>query len=171
MRKRIQKKESMDQIIERRNKRLLSFFHHYFDQDRVKIHGDKNKPAIILDDKFVLNCYAHNFDLIFTDKDFKGNSLYTIKLQQKPYQEYLGEKEFFHWIDGYEHRQCYYIQVKGTKLRLSGYNFKDKNPENKEDGNKYPVFSEFNYKLYFTKEYADEIIKDYSSKTLNLEII
>ena len=49
-----------------------------------------------------------------------------------------------------------------------GYTFKDKNPETEI---KFPVFSEINYKYYFSKEFPLKIIEQYKSKKLNLQLL
>jgi hypothetical protein len=75
---------------------------------------------------------------------------------------------FFTWLKQTNQRNCYRINVVGTNLFLSGYTFKDKNPETEI---KFPVFSEINYKYYFSKEFPLKIIEQYKSKKLNLQLL
>ena len=58
------REETLDEMVSRRNKRLLNFFNiHGFN---VRIVGDEQKPAVILNEAYVLSCYVKNFDLHFT---------------------------------------------------------------------------------------------------------
>lgn len=150
----------------RRNKRVLKFFE-ILDLD-VKLYGNINNPAVIYRNHTALSCYVHNFNLIFTDKPKSGKEIFRYKLLD---EQLFNEQQvdlIYDWLHNYTHRSCFAVGVVGTNLRLSGYNFinKERLPENQ-----YPVFSEFDYKLYFDKEYAEGIVNDYSTDSLMLELI
>ncbi len=142
----------LKQTIEKRNKRLATFFEQL--ELDVEIIGDMETPAIIKD-QFCLSCYVHNFNLVFTDHYDQGKELYRIKLQK----EQLYEKEaILNWLNTATHRRIYKIKMRERDLFLVGYNFKDKsNPEDK-----YPVFGKFAPKIYFTTDYAQELIDLYN---------
>lgn len=154
-----------EEIIERNN-RVKNFFNQFID---VEIYGDINNPAVIFDNKKILNCYVHNFKLNFTDKPKDGETLFSIRLSDNKFTMTEQQKElFFTWLKQTNQRNCYRINVVGTNLFLSGYTFKDKNPETEI---KFPVFSEINYKYYFCKEFPLKIIEQYKSKKLNLQLL
>jgi hypothetical protein len=141
----------LKQTIEKRNKRLASFFEH-IGLD-VEIIGDMETPAIIKEE-YCLSCYVHNFNLVFTSHYDQGKELYRIKLQKD--QEYDAEQVRV-WLETAQHRRIYKIKMSDRDLFLVGYNFKDKN----KPDDKYPVFGKFAPKIYFTDEYAKELITLY----------
>jgi hypothetical protein len=141
----------LKQTIEKRNARLAAFFEQ-LGLD-VEIIGDMETPAVIKE-QFCLSCYVHNFNLIFTDHYDQGNELYRIKLQKE--QEYETEP-IVNWLQTATHRRVFRIKMKEHEMYLVGYNFKNK--DNPED--KYPVFGKFAPKIYFTEDYAIDLIKLY----------
>lgn len=156
--------EDLEDIIKRRNKRLKEFWDKT--EISVRIIGNKNTPAIIFDNRKILSCYVRNFDLIFLDKN-DGNEVLRIKLTEIPQD--VNDTIFLEWFSDCEHKDCYSIRLIGTQLRLCGYNFvKD---DNGVISFKYPVFSEHDFKLYFSKQVVEDIIETYNSETLNLELI
>jgi hypothetical protein len=148
-----------DEAIQRRNKRLLNFF---IDSGiPVRLIGDDNCPAVVYKEKYVLSCYVKNFDLIFTDKPKEGSEVTRVKLQQGVS---FPKEDLVKLLDNCEHRKVYRVKVKGTSLFLSGYNFLDK--QNSEG--RYPVFSKFGSKIYFSQEYAEQICADYAEYDLEI---
>ena len=141
----------LKQTIEKRNKRLVDFFE-TIGLD-VEIIGDMETPAVIKE-QYCLACYVHNFNLIFTDHYDQGNEVYRIKLQKE--QEYDTDL-ILNWLKTATHRRIYRIKMKEHDMYLVGYNFKNKN--NPEE--KYPVYGKYAAKIYFTDEYAQELIKFY----------
>lgn len=147
-------KEERENWIERRNDLLKSFFSKSDLPFEVKVF-DVNKPMVMLGNK-VMNCYVHNFNLKFTNKAINGDTIFEIKLNKYVHPDELGQ-DFYDWVHNYEHRETYKIQLGNENLFLSGYNF-----TNREKGEgRYPVFASLNYKIYFNKEYAENICRDY----------
>jgi len=144
--------------IKRRNKRLLTFFKDS-GIDEVRLIGNENCPAVIYKERFVLSCYVKNFELIFTDKPFEGTEVARVKLLHGANAD---KTELIALLDNCEHRKVYRVKVKDVELYLAGYNFLDK--ENSEG--KFPVFSRHNPKIYYDKEYADQICADYTDYDL-----
>jgi hypothetical protein len=157
-------KENLEDVIERRNLRIKQFFE--LCKIQIRLIGDKNTPAIIIDDSYVLNCYVHNFELRFTDQVIQGNIVYTVKLTEKPN---FDKNKVMSCINDFEKRKVFKIQVNNSnpKLYLSGYNFLDKI---KKDG-RYPVFSSYIPKVYFSKEKAEEIVNTLSNDGYDLVIL
>lgn len=160
-----------EKAIQRRNSKLQHFFETYFPESidcevNIKIIGNKHAPAVIMDDRILLSCYAHNFDLFFTDVPKNGSTMHQEKLtwEMEPNQEAI--KNWFHTA---QHRPIYKIKVSGVSLYLAGYNFRHKSKENPEG--KYPVFAPAGYKYYFTKEKAEEIVTTYSTEQMPLEVV
>lgn len=149
--------------IEKRNSRLADFF-----EDKgieVKIIGDFNKPAVVYEpNNICLCCYVHNFELIFTDKPTGGNELFRIKLTEKVDQNHNEEIE--NWFYNTKHRDLYRIaiDIDMFSLFLTGFH-KTINDEH------IPVFCEVNPKYYFTKEKAEEVVKQYSGEEIKLIVI
>ena len=157
------RKEDLEEIIKRRNFRIKNFFE--ICQLPIRLIGDKNSPAMVLNDKYVLNCYIHNFELRFTDNPIQGNTIYTVKLTEKPN---FDKNKVMSCINDYEKRQLYKIRLNNSKpiLYLSGYNFLNK--EEKEG--RYPVFSSYIPKVYFSEEKANEVLNELSKDGYDLVI-
>lgn len=145
--------KDLKQTIQKRNQRLAEFFKN-LGLD-VEIVGDMETPAIIKGN-YCLACYAHNFNLIFTDHYDQGNEVYRVKLQK--IQDYKVEP-IIEWLKTATHRRIYRLQMKQEpKLYLVGYNFKSKETAATD---KYPVYGKHAAKIYFTEDYAREIKEFY----------
>ncbi len=146
--------KDLKQTIQKRNFRLAKFWEK-LGLD-VEVIGDMETPAVIKED-YCLACYVHNFNLIFTDHYDQGKELYRVKLQKV--QEY-DTAPIIEWLKTATHRRIYRIRMKTEPhLLLVGYNFKSKDTGDKE---KYPVFGRYGAKVYFTEDYASDIMKYYS---------
>lgn len=144
--------------IKRRNKRLFLFFKDS-GVDEIRLIGNENCPAVLYKERFVLSCYVKNFELIFTNQPQQGEEVARIKLHHGARTE---KSELIKLLDNCEHRKVYRVKMRDAELYLAGYNFVDK--EN-VDG-RYPVFARFNTKVYFDREYAEQICKDYEDYNL-----
>ncbi len=144
--------KELKQTIQKRNQRLDQFWNK-LGLD-VEIIGDMETPAVIKDN-YCLACYVHNFSLIFTDHYDQGKELYRVKLQKDQQFEI---EPIIDWMKTATHRRIYRIKMKSEpNLYLVGYNFKSKDAV--ED--KYPVFGKFGAKVYFTEDYAKDIVNLY----------
>lgn len=152
-----------ERVISRRNERLQRFFELYYEgTDTVfRLIGDKNCPAIIVNEVQCLSCFVKNFNLHFTNKPNQGDVIETVKLQKDQQMDKVRIAEVLAMA---EHREVFKIQHGDSGLFLAGYNFKNKS----ELAGKYPVFSRFNPKIYFSKEYADEIVESYTDYDLKV---
>ena len=166
MRKRIlrPRKNDLKEVVERRNKRLINFFS--LCGYPVRLIADENSPAIVIEDKHVLNAYVHNFELRFTDSYNQGNIIYTIKLSENPN---FDKNKVVSCIEDYPKRELSKILLSGSspKLFLSGYNFLNK----EEKLGKYPVFAAYIPKVYFTEEKAKEITDELTSLGYDVQTI
>ncbi len=152
--KRKMSKELKD-TIQKRNHRLSKFWEK-LGLD-VEIIGDMETPAVIKGD-YCLACYVHNFNLIFTNHYDKGDEVYKVKLQKNIDFEI---EPILEWLKTATHRRIYKIRMKSEpNLFLVGYNFKSK--EGEQENIKYPVFGKYTPKIYFTQDYAGEIINFYN---------
>lgn len=144
--------KDLKQTIQKRNQRLDQFWSKLGLE--VEIIGDMETPAVIKDN-YCLACYVHNFNLIFTDHYDQGKELYRVKLQK---DQVFDTEPIVEWLKTATHRRIYRIKMKAEpNLYLVGYNFKSK--ETAED--KYPVFGKFGAKVYFTEDYAKDIVNLY----------
>lgn len=156
--------EFLNETIDKRNYRLQKFF--LSKGIDVKIVGDKNSPAIIINDEYCLSCYVKNFNLFFQDKPFKGQKLFQVKLTEDI--DCTKDSKIRDWLENSEHRKIFKIRAdvhnEPTTLYLSGFN-KDEFFELK------PVFCEVNPRIYFTYEKALSIVNKYSTENVPLIII
>ncbi len=67
----MRKSETLEEMVVRRNKRLKSLFSR--NNVNVRLVGDDQKPAVIMDESVVLSCYVKNFDLHFTKEPFSDD--------------------------------------------------------------------------------------------------
>ena len=64
----------------KRNTMLLRFFKKLFPKNDIRIMGDENSPAVVIDHEFILSCYVSNYKLRFTNKNYKGDILLELSL-------------------------------------------------------------------------------------------
>lgn len=159
------KKYKLDDMITRRNARLLDFLDviSVLLQKDVRMIGDENRPAIIVDDSYCLSAFVHNFDLNFTDVPRNGEVIYSIKLEQTPV---YNTQKLLDAINNSQHCSIKKIKYIGLDLYLAGYNSYDKN----NDSTIYPVFSRHRPRVYFSIEKAQNTIEKHC-KGYPLEII
>lgn len=152
-----------DTIISRRNERLERFFALFYENTdtNFRIIGDKNCPAVIVDETWCISCFVKNFELNFTDKPSQGQIIATVKLQkdQTVDLEYIASV-----IASSEHRPVFKLRYANSDLYLAGYNFINKN----DLTGKYPVFAREHPKIYFNREYAQQIADSLSSYNLSV---
>ncbi len=132
---------------------------------KVRLIGNPNTPAIILEESICVSAYVHNFDLIFTDVPSHGKHIYKVKLEQNPLVDI---DEIYRVLMISTHRPVYSICYASTDLFLAGYNFIDK----KTSFGKYPVFARKGKgtKIYFDRTYAEDICEEFS-KAYELHIV
>jgi hypothetical protein len=147
--------DELKEIIAKRNYRLEKLFKAL--NINVRIIGDPNTPNMILDERFILNAYVHNFELRFVDKPFDGSVIYTVKLTEYPSYD---KKQIEDAIYEYSHRIAYKVYLSDSKPRLylSGYNFTDRT----NGTGRYPVFAASGPKIYFTNEKAVDVAAEIS---------
>ena len=148
---------SKKEMVTRRNNLLLEYLSKINHQ--VKLIGNPETPAIIVDNSYCLSAYVHNFDLNFVDEPKSGNIKATFKLRSN---RFLSSEDFKNLIAGIKQRSIYKIQYKDTNLFLAGYNFMNKELLS----GKYPVFSAFRYKIYFNKSHAVNILEEFNDYPL-----
>lgn len=145
--------DDLRKTIQKRNYRLSKFWQ-LLGMD-VEIIGDMEMPAVIKDN-YCLACYVHNFYLIFTDHYDQGKELYRIKLQN---DIQFDMAPVINWLKTATHRRIYKIKLKHIDdLFVVGYNYKTKEATEKS---KFPVFGKYAPKIYFTEQYAQDIIQIY----------
>lgn len=157
--------KNMKDVIRKRNNRLKNLF--IAAGFEIHMIGDEQNPAIILNDKVCLSCYAKNFDLILNNKSHDCEVMRIIKLTDKIYAE---DKEALqNWVvdKNVQHRTVYRIEYGSTGLYLSGYNFLDKD----DKATMYPVFAKQNPKVYFDLQYAQSICDKYEKFNYDLKIV
>ncbi len=154
-----------------RNAFLKKYFERFFPNNNIRIVGDINKPNVVIDFEYSLACYCKNFDLMFLDKVDQGNVLFTVKLNNS----YIYDiSKINNWLQNSQHKKLFKVALKISSdqseqptLFVSGWNYLDK--ENKTG--KYPVFSEYEPKVYFTQEKAKEIARELTENNYQVEVI
>ncbi len=144
--------ETPSETINKRNKLLVKLFK--LIGLPIRVIGDETYPDLIYNEEVVLNTFVNNFELNFTDAPKSKNILYTVKLNDNPR---FDKNKILSCISDYQSRAIFKVAIKTTPtLYLSGYNFLNK----EEKQGRYPVFSSYNPKIYFTEEKAKEIINE-----------
>ncbi len=158
----MRKNESLEEMVARRNKRLKSLFSR--NGVNVRLVGDEQKPAVIMDESVVLSCYVKNFDLHFTKEPFSDEIVKTVKLKHDPE---ITRFELQEVIELCKHRPVYRILLTDTELFLVGYNYL-----NSEDSvGRYPVFAKHKPKVYFDRSYAEKVAENLTEEGYLIEII
>ncbi len=148
-------KESLEEMVTRRNKRLISLFTR--NNINVRLVGDPQKPAIILDESTVISCFVKNFNLNFTREPFSDEIVSSVKLKHDPD---ISKLELEQILETCKHRPVFKLQLENTNLYLVGYNYM-----NSEDSvGRYPVFAQHKPKVYFDKDYAFEVAESLISE-------
>jgi len=158
----MRKNETLEEMVARRNKRLKNLFSR--NDVNVRLVGDDQKPAVIMDESVVLSCYVKNFDLHFTQEPFSDEIVKTVKLKHDPEITRLELQEV---IESCKHRPVYRIVLKSTELYLVGYNYL-----NSEDSvGRYPVFAKHKPKVYFDKSYAEKVATNLTDEGYDIDIV
>lgn len=158
----MRKNESLEEMVQRRNKRLKSLFSR--NGVNVRLVGDEQKPAVIMDESVVLSCYVKNFDLHFTKEPFSDEIVKTVKLKHDPE---ITRFEIQEVIELCKHRPVYRILLRNTELFLVGYNYL-----NSEDSvGRYPVFAKHKPKVYFDRAYAEKVAENLVEEGYEIEIM
>lgn len=158
----MRKNESLEEMVARRNKRLKSLFSR--NGVNVRLVGDEQKPAVIMDESVVLSCYVKNFDLHFTQEPFSDEIVKTVKLKHEPE---ITRYELQETIELCKHRPVYRILLSGTELYLVGYNYL-----NSEDSvGRYPVYAKHKPKVYFDRSYAEKVAENLDEEGYEIEIV
>ena len=156
------KEESIDEMVARRNKRILKLFTNL--GYNIRLVGDVQKPSIVLDEMVVLSCYAKNFELHFTKEPFSNEIVKSFKLNSDIEVSNLELQEA---IELGSHRPVYKIRLTGTEMFLVGYNYL-----NSEDAiGRYPVFAKHKPKVYFDKEYTIRLAENLAEEEYSIEIV
>lgn len=156
------KDESLEEMVTRRNKRLKSLFSR--NGINVRLVGDEQKPAVIMDEAVVLSCYVKNFDLHFTQEPFSDEIVKTVKLKHEPE---ITRFELQEVIEVCKHRPVFRVMLKNTDLFLVGYNYL-----NSEDSvGRYPVFAKHKPKVYFDRIYAEKVAESLAEEGYQIDIV
>lgn len=163
------KTESFD--FAKRNILLLRFFKIIFPKNDIRIVGKEISPAVVIDFDYVLSCYTHYYELRFTNKNYKGDVLFTLELIDDVKKIVFDIDKIKDWHTISQHRKInkIYLESDSTKapLYLIGWNFKNKITKE----GKYPVFGEYEPKIYFTKEKTIEVQTELIQMGYNVIII
>ncbi len=173
----MESRETQDEVIERRNWLLLEFFKKMLPDHAIRIVGDKNKPAVVMDFEEILPCYVSNFELRLLDRNDGGEVVFTIALTKtlvQPGTPVNQQPVFEKWMRESTRKQVFRVALSletmfesQPTLFLSGWNFRNK----MEKQGKYPVFSEYEPKVYFTEQKAVEVLDDLKKDGYMVKII
>lgn len=155
--------DELDKMIQDRNDLLLDFFRHHLPKDNVRLVGNPNAPAIIINNHFIANCYVKNFTIHFTDGNKNGNVVGKHKMNTAKVDNYGSKEVFLDWFHSYPMKRCFKIKLDGTHLYMVGLSYTDGDTDN---GDKYPVFAEYEPKIFFTRDYATQLLADLEDNAL-----
>ncbi len=155
--------EPLMKVVKRRNEKLRKFFAE--NGFNVRLIGDPQKPAMVMNEEILLSAYVKNFYLHFTKEPFSDEIVSTYKLY---YQVAIDRNELQQTLDACTHRKAYKIKLADVEptLYLVGYNFIDRDNE----VGRYPVFGPYKPKVYFKKEFALKRASEISKEGYNLEV-
>jgi hypothetical protein len=157
----MRKNETLEEMVERRNKRLVYLF--TSNGINVRIVGDPEKPAVIQDEKVLLSCFVKNFNLHFTKEPFSDEIVKVVKLKQEPE---ITRYELEEVLGQCTHRPVFKLKLANTDLFLVGYNY-----INSEDSvGRYPVFAKHKPKVYFNLQYAEQVAQNLIDEGYNIII-
>lgn len=141
--------------IDKRNKLIIKLFR-MIDLP-IRLIGDDVHPAIVYNDEIELNCKINNFELIFLDAPSSKNVIYTVKLNHNPI---FDKNQILKCISDYKAKSVFKVALDSKpKLFLTGYAFLNK----EEKLGRYPIFSSYNPRIYFSEEKAKEISEELKS--------
>jgi len=156
------REETLEEMVERRNKRLLRFFTELgYD---VRIVGNAQKPAVILNEMVVLSCYVKNFDLHFTKEPFSDEIVKSFKLKN---EIEATKHELQEAIELGTHRPVYKVKLKESDMFLVGYNYLN----SEEAMGRYPVFARHKPKVYFDREYAEKLVESLKDEGYDVTMV
>jgi hypothetical protein len=169
--KKILSTEELKKIEERTNF-IRMFFKRVFPNNDIEVivSKEKDRTYIISEHEKMLACYCKGSELIFLDDNSNGNILFTVMLNSET--EYDKDK-MENWFKTAKHKKVYRIfldteaMTKQPPLMLTGWNYRKK--ETREG--KYPVFSEYEPKVYFNKGIAIEIADELKKQNYSVIII
>ena len=109
--------------------------------------------------------------MIFLNKNDFGTTLFSVKLNNSYNYDI---SKINNWLQTAQHKKLFKVALKISSdqseqptLFVSGWNYTDK--ENKLG--KYPVFSEYEPKVYFSEDKAKEIAKELKQSNYQVELI
>jgi len=134
------------------------------------VFGD-HAPAVIINSTSIANCYVKDFILYLTNDKKPSKIVHLHDLNNNLTNNLDLNNLFLEWFNGYSMKSCYRIKVVGTELFYKSYNFKNF----KNRSFRYPIFSEHDPKIFYTKRYAQDIIKEFnkegSMSKIKLEVV
>ncbi len=141
-----------------RNLTALRYIKKLFPKNDIRIMGDENNPAAVIDHEFILSIHINNYKLRFMNKNYKGEMLLELSLNTDFSKLTPQEIEKVNnWYTQSQHRKLnrVYLECENTQAPLYFVRWNYKNKTKKEG--KYPMFAEYEPKVYFTKERAIEV--------------
>ena len=158
--------DKLAEDIKKRNERLLALFISMgYD---IKLIGNDNNPAVVLNDSTIVSCHVNSFDLIFHSKPFVNDKFFVYQLTERII---ITPEKFNDVINCCEHRPVLHLKVVtfAKDLLLCGWNFTQKNV----DSTKYPVFA-MHRPVYYLNEKSATIVKerfaDYNMEIVKAEV-
>jgi len=169
----------------KRNIQLLRFFKNIFPNNEIRLVGNENNPAVVIDFETKLSCYVSNFDVRFNNKNIKGDVLFEVKLKEKFEDIKVSTKKvgdvvteikfdkllIDDWYKNNQHGKMFrvYLECESTQspLYLVGWNYKNKVTKQ----GKYPIFAEYEPFVYFTKQKPLEIQEELIQMGYNVIVI
>lgn len=147
----------LEKMVKQRNDLLLHTFQHFLGNG-VRVHGNVNNPKIILHNKWILSCYVHNFTINFCRDAERKEIDFRHKMTSNTPENFPDQAMFKKWIDSAERSECFLIKVDQEDLYLSGFNFIHQ--ANTGEKMRYPVFSEYNPRIYYSMDFAEKVLQD-----------
>ena len=155
--------ENIVSFLKRRNGRILKFFRDK-GYNNVRLVGNPEKPAIVLNGDVLLNAYVNNFDLLLLDSN-DDSKRYKVKLSFEGIDEFEQEN-LVDFINNVEHDKIYRIKLTDVDMYYAGYY-----SEEGDVNNPFMMFSVDGFKAYYNKEKADEVANVLQSKGYKVSVV
>lgn len=136
-----------------RNRKLRHLFIRVYNTDTkkfVRLIGGMDKPRVLVGEEFIAEGFLSNNGCTFNITNSDKAVVYKVELLDNV--DNYDEETITTIRENVYLNDIFKIRFKGSVLFLSGYKYFN---SNKTVKNGYPVFSKYNPKIFYDKEYAE----------------
>jgi len=134
---------------------IRHLFVRVFNKDKrkfIRLIGEARNPSVVVEEENIINGKMVNGKYCLFDD--VGTCILEIGLLSNADNYEQEDIDYIREVCTY--KKIWKIRFSNSPLYLYGYNYFN---SNRSDKNGYPIFSKYNPKIFYTKEYADEAAK------------